>query len=667
MTEPPAIAFDAVSKTFGDGRQVLDGVSLAVPPGEFVAVVGASGAGKTTLLRLINRLADPTAGTVQVDGEDVQATDPIALRRRIGYVFQGIGLFPHMTVAREHRGDAQAARVGRGPHRATRVDGAARGWSPRPRPGTATAFRTSSRAANVSASASPARSRPGPRIVLMDEPFGALDPLTRDALASDYRGLHEKLGLTTVMITHDLDEALLIADRIVVLSDGRVVADAAPHALMTGRADRLRARPDRGAAPPGRAPARAGGRRTAMNLLADGRIADALARLPDYLGSHVKVSMTALALGLGLSIPLALAAMRRPVLRRRAPRRRKRRADDPRASPCWRCSIPLLLGLAALSERLFGVRLLGPRLPAVGAGARALQHAAGAAERGHRPRRHRSGRASEAAVGVGMTPRQSLLDGRAAARPAGDHGRRPHRRRLGDRHRDAVDADRPDQPRQLHLHRPADAELGVRAVRLRLRRRCSRSSSTSCWRLMESGLRDRRARAGRGRVRRLALVVAGALVPGLSRPHGHLRDRRQAVHRAVRPRRPDRAAAARRRPDGATGVTDSARPSSSLRSRPARSTSTSTIPARSGRTSSSATTYGRARRCWPRSTRSLQARAWHHRAGRARLRERLCAGDAAHARRGARHPLDRRPRPPRAAISRSPATTSSSAGRNGRR
>ena len=231
MTQPPAIAFDAVRKTFGDGRQVLDGVSLAVPAGQFVAVVGASGAGKTTLLRLINRLADASAGAVQVDGEDVQATDPIALRRRIGYVFQGVGLFPHMTVGEN-----------------IAVTPRLLGWD---------AARIAARVAELIALVrlDPARHRDrfphqlsggerqrvgvaralaaGPRIVLMDEPFGALDPLTRDALATDYRGLHEKLGLTSVMITHDLNEALLIADRIVVLSDGRVVADASPHALMT--------------------------------------------------------------------------------------------------------------------------------------------------------------------------------------------------------------------------------------------------------------------------------------------------------------------------------------------------------------------------------------------------------------------------------------------------
>ena len=99
-TPTAAIALDSVSKSYGGGsRKVLDGVSLAVGEREFLAVVGPSGSGKTTLLRLINRLIDPTEGTVRVAGEDVRTVDPIMLRRRIGYVFQGVGLFPHMTVA----------------------------------------------------------------------------------------------------------------------------------------------------------------------------------------------------------------------------------------------------------------------------------------------------------------------------------------------------------------------------------------------------------------------------------------------------------------------------------------------------------------------------------------------------------------------------------------
>jgi osmoprotectant transport system ATP-binding protein len=227
---PAVIAFDAVGKAYGDAPPVLEGVTLGVPGGQFLAILGPSGSGKTTLLRLVNRLADPSTGTVRVEGEDVRTADPIGLRRRIGYVFQGIGLFPHMTVA-ENIGITPrligwdrariAARVEellalvrlepakyreRLPHELSGGE--------RQRVGVARAIAA------------------GPRIVLMDEPFGALDPITRDALGQDYRGLHRELGLTTVMITHDALEAVLLADRIAVLRAGRLIADGTPHDLL---------------------------------------------------------------------------------------------------------------------------------------------------------------------------------------------------------------------------------------------------------------------------------------------------------------------------------------------------------------------------------------------------------------------------------------------------
>jgi osmoprotectant transport system ATP-binding protein len=234
MTQAPAISFEQVVKTYGDGRPALDRVSLAVPDREFVGVVGPSGSGKTTLLRLVNRLTEPSAGVVRVAGEDVHATEAVALRRRIGYVFQGIGLFPHMTVA-ENIGvtprllgwDAEriAARV-KELIELVRLDSAHGERFPhqlsggeRQRVGVARAIAA------------------GPRIVLMDEPFGALDPLTRDALGQDYRRLHDELGLTTVMITHDVLEALLLADRIVVMSEGRLVADGTPQQLIAEDGD----------------------------------------------------------------------------------------------------------------------------------------------------------------------------------------------------------------------------------------------------------------------------------------------------------------------------------------------------------------------------------------------------------------------------------------------
>jgi osmoprotectant transport system ATP-binding protein len=224
-----AISLAGVSKRYGDGKPALDGVSLTVATREFLAVVGGSGSGKTTLLRLINRLSDPSEGMVRVRGADVQTLDPIALRRGIGYVFQGIGLFPHLTVAENiaitprllgwdnARKEARTAEllglVRLDANYATHFPHELSGGE-RQRVGVARALAAR------------------PDIVLMDEPFGALDPLTRDALGQDYRRMHEELGLTSVMITHDMLEALLFADRIAVLQQGQLIADGAPAALI---------------------------------------------------------------------------------------------------------------------------------------------------------------------------------------------------------------------------------------------------------------------------------------------------------------------------------------------------------------------------------------------------------------------------------------------------
>jgi osmoprotectant transport system ATP-binding protein len=230
------ISFDNVSRRYGENAvPVLDRVSLEVREREFLAVVGPSGSGKTTLLRLINRLIEPSAGTVRVNGEDVRTADAASLRRRIGYVFQGIGLFPHMTVAEniaitpkllgwdEARMAARVdellalVRLDREKHR-SRFPAQLSGGEGQ-RVGVARALAAA------------------PKIMLMDEPFGALDPLTRDALGEDYRALHGELGLTTVMITHDMLEAVLLADRIAVIRNGRIIADGTPQALMSGAHD----------------------------------------------------------------------------------------------------------------------------------------------------------------------------------------------------------------------------------------------------------------------------------------------------------------------------------------------------------------------------------------------------------------------------------------------
>ena len=229
------ISFDNVSKRYGGAPPVLDRIAFDVRRGKFLAIVGPSGSGKSTLLRLINRLIDPSSGIVRVDGKDVQSTDAVTLRRRIGYVFQGVGLFPHMTVAENiaitpkllgwdsariaARVDEllELVRLDRTSHR-ERLPAQLSGGEGQ-RVGVARAIAA------------------GPKIVLMDEPFGALDPITRDALGEDVRRLHDTLGLTTVMITHDMLEPLLLADRIVVIRGGSIVADGTPQTLMSGVQD----------------------------------------------------------------------------------------------------------------------------------------------------------------------------------------------------------------------------------------------------------------------------------------------------------------------------------------------------------------------------------------------------------------------------------------------
>jgi osmoprotectant transport system ATP-binding protein len=234
MPSVPPIVYAHVGKSFDGGRGAkpvvaVDDVSLEVAEGEFLAIVGGSGSGKTTLLRLANRLIDADRGSITIEGEDVRAVDPVQLRRRIGYVFQSGGLFPHMSVA-DNIGITPKL-VGTGLSEiSARIDellelvqldgGQYRDRLPHELSG-------GQRQRVGVARALAAR----PRIVLMDEPFGALDPLTRDALGDDYRALHNKLKLTTVMITHDMTEALLLADRVAVMRAGRLLAEGTPAEL----------------------------------------------------------------------------------------------------------------------------------------------------------------------------------------------------------------------------------------------------------------------------------------------------------------------------------------------------------------------------------------------------------------------------------------------------
>jgi osmoprotectant transport system ATP-binding protein len=228
-----AIEFRNVSFAVTRGRLLLDNISLALEEGTTTAVLGRSGSGKTTLLRTVNRMVEPTGGNVLVHGKDVGSANLIALRRAMGYVIQETGLFPHFTVERnvavvlEAEGRPREERIRRGNELMTAV-----GLDPavfaqryphqlsggqRQRVGLARALAAE------------------PGVLLMDEPFGALDPLTRGEMQDMLRGLMATLKKTVLLVTHDLDEALYLADRIVLLSEGKLIANLDPEEFLRSR------------------------------------------------------------------------------------------------------------------------------------------------------------------------------------------------------------------------------------------------------------------------------------------------------------------------------------------------------------------------------------------------------------------------------------------------
>jgi osmoprotectant transport system ATP-binding protein len=225
------ILLSHVCKSFDGGKQfAVRDVSLTVADGETLVLLGSSGCGKTTTLKMINRLVEPTSGRIEVDGRDVRARDVVQLRRGIGYVFQGIGLFPHMTVARNVElglklsgwaADARRQRtaemlelVGLAPAEfAYRLPEELSGGQQQ-RVGVARAL------------------APDPKYLLMDEPFGALDAVTRDGLQQQLLALKTALRKTMVFVTHDIFEALTLGDRIAILHEGRLEQVAAPDEVL---------------------------------------------------------------------------------------------------------------------------------------------------------------------------------------------------------------------------------------------------------------------------------------------------------------------------------------------------------------------------------------------------------------------------------------------------
>jgi osmoprotectant transport system ATP-binding protein len=229
------ITLERVSKSFGSGPPAVDAVDLHVDEGETVALIGPSGCGKTTTLRMINRLIEPSSGRILVAGEDVTQGDPVKLRRRIGYVIQQVGLFPHMTVAQniatvprllawpkpriEARIDEMLGLVGLDPATMRNRRPSALSGGQRQRVGVARALAAD------------------PPVMLMDEPFGAIDPIARGRLQDEFKAILRRVKKTVVMVTHDMEEAIRMGDRVAIMRDGRLVQYDAPAAILAHPAD----------------------------------------------------------------------------------------------------------------------------------------------------------------------------------------------------------------------------------------------------------------------------------------------------------------------------------------------------------------------------------------------------------------------------------------------
>jgi osmoprotectant transport system ATP-binding protein len=231
---PPAIELQAVSKRYGE-RLAVDALSLRVEAGECLVLLGGSGSGKTTTLKMVNRLIEPSAGRVLVEGRDAAAIPPHQLRRQIGYGFQQVGLFPHLTVA-ENVGVTPELLGWQRERIRARVDELLELVELPPQEFRDRWPRELSGGQQQRVGLARALAG-GARILLLDEPFGALDPATRDRLQQSFGAIRSGLALSVVFVTHDMAEALLLGDRIGVLREGRLVQLGTPAELLRRPAD----------------------------------------------------------------------------------------------------------------------------------------------------------------------------------------------------------------------------------------------------------------------------------------------------------------------------------------------------------------------------------------------------------------------------------------------
>ena len=233
QTSTPAVSFEHVIKRFGDATAVND-VDLSIESGAFVTVIGSSGCGKTTLLKMVNALVMPDEGRVLVHGQSTSSVDPIELRRNIGYVIQGSVLFPHLTVGQSiayvptllNRGDKR------------RTEAAVAKWMdivglPHDIMDRFPAELSGGQAQRVGIARALAAS---PDILLADEPFSAVDAITRSSLQDEIKRIHQQTGITVLFVTHDIDEALDLGDKVLVMESGRAVQFAPPCEILSSPA-----------------------------------------------------------------------------------------------------------------------------------------------------------------------------------------------------------------------------------------------------------------------------------------------------------------------------------------------------------------------------------------------------------------------------------------------
>ena len=230
------IEFQHVSKIYKGGKVAVEDVNLSFEKGEFICFIGTSGSGETTSMRMINRMTEPTKGKILIDGQDIQKLNAVELRRKIGYVIQSIGLMPHMTIRENITLVQKLLKVDQQKQQTTAEKMIDLVELPREMLDRYPSELSGGQQQRIGVVRALAADQD---IILMDEPFGALDPITRDSLQDLVKDLQERLGKTIVFVTHDMDEALKLANRIAIMSEGKVVQFDTPENILRNPANKF--------------------------------------------------------------------------------------------------------------------------------------------------------------------------------------------------------------------------------------------------------------------------------------------------------------------------------------------------------------------------------------------------------------------------------------------